>query len=138
MGKLYWKFLSVVFLFCLTASEVRSQTAADAMSHPVIMKYYTAADLQYLEANAPQKLAAIIYYYTASFIVEPINCNDCIQFDSTKFDVSRFEQFRQLDQAYVRVYEKYGFKLTLLPVNQLLYTIPIQERLIPQGENNPH
>lgn len=138
MSKLLWKSLSILLFCIITGTKVYSQTAAEAMTHPVIMRYYTASELQYLEANAPQKLAAIIYYYTASFVVEPISCNDCVPFDSTQFDVSQYEQFRQLDQAYVRVYEKYGFKLTLLPVSQLVYTIPIQERLIPQGENNPH
>jgi hypothetical protein len=97
------------------------------MTHPVIMKYYTPEQLQYLEQHDTTELKSIIYFFTQSFIVTPIQCGDCVPFDSLNFDIMQYEHLRQKDQAYIRTFDKYGFKLVILPVNQLPYVYGIHQ-----------
>jgi hypothetical protein len=121
-------FLSALLLsalLCISPARIAAQTASEAMSNPVILGYYSAEELSEMERDAPEKLAAIIYYYTASFTVEPVECDDCIPFDPALFDVSKYEQYRLADETYSRTFEKYGFRLTLVPVNQLTYKLPV-------------
>lgn len=112
---------------CIYGERLGAQTAAEAMTSPVIMSYYSAEELGEMERLAPEKLATIIYYYTASFTVEAVECDDCIPFDPALFDVSKYEQYRLADATYSRTFEKYGFRLTLVPVNQLTYKMPIHQ-----------
>ncbi len=114
-------------LLCIFPEQVGAQTASEAMSSPVIMGYYSAEELSELERDAPEKLATIIYYYTASFTVEAIECDECIPFDPALFDVSKYEHYRLADQVYSHTFEKYGFRLTLVPVNQLKYKMPVHQ-----------
>jgi hypothetical protein len=132
-------FLSIVigvFLF-LHGNVMNGQTtAAAAMQHPVILKYYTPAQLTYMEQNDTAELASIIYYFTKSFIVVPIECTDCIPFDSTNFDVTKYEHLRLRDDTYIRTFDKYGFKLILVPINQLPYQYAIHS-VSPVGPGAP-
>lgn len=92
---------------------------------PVLFNHYTTAQLEFMRDNDTLKYRTILYYYTQSFILEPIDCNDCIPFIADQFDINKYEQFRQQSTRYVRVYEKYGFKLTLLSIDELVYKLPI-------------
>lgn len=116
----------VVSAFILFSGKLPAQSATEAMKHPVILQHYSASELVELERISPEKLTTIIYYYTQSFIVEPIQCTECLPFDSLNFDVSKYEYLRKTDETFVRTFDKYGFKLTLIPVQQLTYIIPIQ------------
>lgn len=119
-------FVVSIFLF-LPWSKLRAQTAAEAMQHPVILKYYTPEQLQYFEQNDTTELKSIVYYFTQSFVVTPIQCEECLPFDSLHFDIMQFEYLRLKDEVYTRTFDKYGFKLVLLPVNQLPYVYPIHQ-----------
>lgn len=128
-----------LFIF-LSWNKLSAQTVAEAMTHPVIMKYYTQEQLLEIEANDSTELKSIIYYFTQSFTVIPIECDDCLPFDSLNFDIMKFEYLRQKEQTYIRTFDKYGFKLILLPVNQLPYVYAIhQVPAFDPGEiNAPH
>lgn len=132
--------LAVSALILFSPNKLSAQSAAEAMTHPVIMKYYTAEQLQYLEQNDTTELKSIIYYFTQSFTVIPIQCDDCIPFDSLNFDIMKFEHLRQKEQTYIRSFDKYGFKLIILPVSELPYVYAIhQVPAIDQGEGHyPH
>jgi hypothetical protein len=116
----------MIVLFCFLCNSSKAQTALQASQIPSIARYYTLAQLQELEQHDTTELHAVIYYYTHSFIVEPIQCSDCLPFDSTNFDVSKYEYLRLTDQTYIRSFDKYGFKLILLPINAMPYYYPIQ------------
>jgi hypothetical protein len=135
---LYPLLVSAFILF--SSNKLPAQSAADAMTHPVIMKYYTAEQLQYLEQNDTTELKSIIYYFTQSFTVVPIQCDDCVPFDSLNFDIMKFEHLRQKEQTFTRTFDKYGFKLVILPVSQLPYVYAIhQVPEIDPGEGHyPH
>jgi hypothetical protein len=129
-----------VSLFLLVWNELPAQTAAEAMMHPVISKYYTAEQLQYLEQHDTTELKSIIYYFTQSFTVIPVQCDDCLPFDSLAFDITKFEHLRLANETYIRTFDKYGFKLILKPVSEMPYYYDIQH-VAPVGPgkaNEPH
>jgi hypothetical protein len=72
------------------------------------------------------KYKILKYYYTQSFILEN-TCVNCPKRDFDKFDILPFESLRQANTRYIRNYDKYGFKLTLLARSELLYLMPIQQ-----------
>jgi hypothetical protein len=112
----------VVFLLSSAITSVAQTTpqavAKDPFTNPVILSHYTLAELQQLSVK---KLKSITYYYTQSYILDSISCTDCRVFDRVHFDVSQFEQFRKQNERYVREYSKYGYRLTLLSRDELLY-----------------
>ena len=97
----------------------------DSYSNPVILSHYSVKDLQEIQSQDSEKFKSIVYYYTQSFIVEKIDCVDCVETDLTKFDVTLYEKLRSKNQRYIREYDKYGFKLTLLSIDELQYKLPI-------------
>ena len=114
---------ALLFIFC---GHGQAQTALQASQNPVIMHYYSLQQLQELENTDTAALNSVIYYFTQSFIVEPIQCNDCLPFDSAHFDVAKYEYLRLPDQTFIRTFDKYGFKLILFPVSEMPYYYPIQ------------
>jgi len=140
MKHLLYSIVVSAFLLLQGTSMLQAQTtAAAAMTHPVITKYYTAEQLLYMEHNDTAQLAAIIYYYTKSFTVVPVDCYDCLPFDSTTFDVTRFEYLRKTDETYSRSFDKYGFKLVLVPMSEMPYPVIHGVPLVSPAENNqPH
>ncbi|MDF2436517.1 MAG: hypothetical protein K0Q95_893 [Bacteroidota bacterium] len=90
----------------------------NTFTNPIILSHYSLAELQALSAK---KIASINYYYTESFILDSIACNECRPFEPEKFDVSQFEQFRQQSTRYIRDYTKYGYRLTLLSRDEMKY-----------------
>ncbi|MCD6019861.1 MAG: hypothetical protein K0S53_2982 [Bacteroidetes bacterium] len=93
--------------------------------NPVILNHYSVPELQSLQASDTVKYNSIRYYYTSSFIFEPYACNSCNPIAISDFDVSQYEYLRQKSKRYVRHFSKYGFKLTLLSINELTYKLPI-------------
>jgi hypothetical protein len=110
-------------MFAIKANA--QSTLNTALSNPVILTHYTADELQALAVSDSAKLNSIVYYYTQSYQVEPVECSDCLPFDPSTFDISRYEHLRAQDTAYTREFTKYGFRLTLFPVNSLRYTYPV-------------
>jgi hypothetical protein len=114
-------FLIAFFLFLASVACGQTQEqpeGKDPFNNPVILSHYTVTDLQQVSVK---KLKAINYYYTQSFILDSISCNECRPFDPENFDVSLFEQFRKQSERYTREYTKYGYRLTLLSRDELLY-----------------
>lgn len=97
----------------------------NALQNKVLLKHYSSGELQQIKQYNPQKYNTIVYYYTKSFKVEKITCSDCKEFDPELFDVSEYERFRKKDVEFTRVFYKYGFTLTLLPIAELEYKLPI-------------
>ena len=131
---------AVSFFILLSWNKLSAQTAAEAMAHPVIMKYYTPEQLQYLELHDTTELKSIIYYFTQSFTVIPVQCDDCLPFDPAQFDISKYEHLRLENETYIRTFDKYGFKLILKPVNEMPYYYAIQHvsPVGPGKTNEPH
>lgn len=123
---------TLILLFFVRISVFSQTTTAgsskgiDPYRNPVILSHYSVADLHDIEANDSLKFTTIVYYYTQSFFVEKIDCSDCVQQDLSAFDVAPYENLRLKHDRYVRTFEKYGFKLTLLSVDELLYKLPTQ------------
>lgn len=122
------------FLFCVCACTMlvsrlaaQSPLVAEALKHPVILKYYTPDQLQSLGESDSTKLKSIVYYFTQSFIVIPEQCDECLPFDPQNFDILAYEHLRLPDQTYICSFGKYGFKLVLLPVNELPYRYPVHQ-----------
>lgn len=89
-----------------------------------LLNYYSEADLIDLEKNNPQKYNVIYKYYTSSYLFEKTECSGCIETDAATFDVSAYESFRKKSERVIIVQNKYGFKLTLLAIDELDYTMP--------------
>jgi hypothetical protein len=128
--------IAIVLCFFFPPKASAQSALQQALSNPVIMQHYTQEQLEELALNDTTELNSIVYYFTASFIVEPIQCFDCLPFDSTMFDISKYEHLRKRDTVYTREFGKYGFRLTFVPINQLPYIYGIhQVPMIDPGEN---
>lgn len=118
--------LSILIFFYLLSLTIKGQTPlSKPFENPVILNHYSIQDLQFLQETDSIKFKSIIYYYTSSFIFEERKCNDCIPVSIDNFDVSQYEYLRQKNSRYTRDFWKYGFKLTLLSINELTYKLPI-------------
>lgn len=122
----------LVFFFLVQAAYSQTKSALskqipveDPFQNKAILSHYSVAELQSIKDNNIEKFNTIVYYYTESFILEKISCSDCITVDLDEFDVFKFEKFRLKDKRYVREYDKYGAKLTLLSIDELTYKLPI-------------
>jgi len=102
-----------------------ASSKSDPFKNPVILTHYSVADLQLMQAQDSVKFQTVVYYYTRSYIIEKISCTDCIEINISTFDVSEYEKFRKKSERYIRVFDKYGFKLTLLSIDELQYKLPI-------------
>ncbi|MGZ3862722.1 MAG: hypothetical protein ACXVPN_15590 [Bacteroidia bacterium] len=119
----------LLFLCFLSGSVRLVAQSADAKFNPfqhyVLLKHYTEAELQAMASSDTLKYKTVIYYYTQSYIAEPVTCAGCATFDPARFDVFEYERFRKKSSRYSRVWTKYGFKLTLLSIDELKYKLPI-------------
>jgi hypothetical protein len=121
----------ILVFFLLLNSQIKSQTTYakfDPFTNPVILSHYTVIELQNYQINDTAKFNAIVYYYTQSFIVEPLICDECPAFDPATFDVSKYEYIRKKSERYIRDFYKYGFKITMLSVDELKYKLPIHQQ----------
>lgn len=116
----------ILILFYLKYLPINAQNGvSNPFENPVILNHYTVQDLQSLQQTDTTKFNSIIYYYTSSYIFEETQCNNCIPVNTSNFDVSEYEYLRQKTSRYTRDFWKYGFKLTLLSINELTYKLPI-------------
>ena len=101
--KKFTRSLAFIAIACLLIPVTGwSQSLDIALNNPVIMKYYTAEQLQELAETDTAELNSIVYYFTQSFTVEPVECTDCIPFDSAAFDITKWEYLRERDSVYTR------------------------------------
>lgn len=108
------------------SSTINGQTSvSNPFENPVVLNHYSIQDLQSLQQTDTIKFNSIVYYYTSSYIFEERKCNDCVPISADNFDVSEYEYLRQKTSRYTREFKKYGFKLTLLSINELTYKLPI-------------
>lgn len=122
---------SIILIISLSVNLVGQTTAKknDPYSNPVILKHYSVSELQQIEASDSVKFNSIIYYYTQSFFIEKVDCPTCEEeVDINKFDISKYEYLRKRSERFVRDAEKYGIKLTLLSIDELVYKLPIHNQ----------
>lgn len=119
------KLFIAIFFYILCYSAKGQNIASNPFENPVILSHYSVQDLQSLQLNDSIKFNRIVYYYTSSFIFEESECNDCSPVSLVNFDVSDYEYLRQKNARYTRNFWKYGFKITLLSINELIYKLPI-------------
>jgi len=118
-------FLSCLsFFFLLPTSKAQVNPIEDPYQNQIIKAHYKTAELHSIQQNDSLKFNSIVYYYTKSFILEKVSCN-CDQIDLLTFDISQYEYLRKKKERYTRHFEKYGFKLTLLSIDELKYKLPI-------------
>lgn len=119
------KIFILIFFYFLSITINGQISTSNPIDNPVILNHYTVQDLQSLQQNDTTKFNSIIYYYTSSYIFEERKCNECVPISAENFDVSEYEYLRQKNTRYTRDFWKYGFKLTLLSINELTYKLPI-------------
>ena len=113
-------------LFFLAVLYVNAQIPnPDPFQNPVILQHYTVQDLQSIQQTDSVKYNTIAYYYTQSFIFTNDTTCNCVPLSITDFDISQYEYLRKKSKQYTRYFEKYGFTLTLLSIDELLYKLPI-------------
>jgi hypothetical protein len=122
MRKCVFIFFLIVSVFSVKSQILNYNIEIDS----IIMKNYGLAEYPNIVQDSV-KYNLLKYYHTESFIIEYLFCTDCVKIDYDKFDILPFESLRQENTRYVRNYDKYGFKLTLLARSELLYLMPIQQ-----------
>lgn len=115
-----------LLLFCCFLYSPAQTSPVDPFQHPVILQHYDALKLATLQQTDTLKFKTIVYYYTQSYIFEAVDDNSPTPQAESTFDVSKYEYLRKKDKRYERYFEKYGFKLTLLSIDELVYKLPIQ------------
>lgn len=95
----------------------------------VMLNHYSASDLEEIKNEDSLKFVSLIYYYSRSFILEKIDCEDCLSFDFADFDISMYENKRQENDNVTIINNKYGFMLTLIACKDLLHKLPIHSKI---------
>lgn len=120
--------LSIIW-FATSFSFVKAQDTTSfsykSKANKVILKHYSFNQLQELKAIDSVKFNTIHYYYKNSFIINTIPCTDCIAFDLSDFDVTWVEKLRKKSNRVEYTFDKYGFKVILLSIDELVYKMPI-------------
>jgi hypothetical protein len=113
-------------LFFIFSFTLKAQTASvNPFQNQVILQHYSVQDLQAMQQSDTLKFKAICYYYTQSFIFKSRKCNTCPLVTAATFDVSQYEYMRKKDTRYTRHFEKYGYEITFLSIDELQYKLPI-------------
>ena len=113
------------FIFFCGFLQTKAQTGnADPFQNYTIRQHYDSLELVAMQQNDPAKLSSLLYYYRQSFEFETTDCL-CTPPLADTFDISQYEYLRKRNVRVVRYFEKYGFKLTLLAINEMTYRLPI-------------
>jgi hypothetical protein len=116
----------VFFIFLLYITPLKGQITLDPYQNSVILNHYSVQDLQSIQQTDSIKFKTICYYYTQSFVFEQTECIGCTStITINEFDISQYEYMRLKDKQFTRYFEKYGFKVTFLSIDQLTYKLPI-------------
>lgn len=102
-----------------------------------LLTHYTENELLEIKNSSPTKFELISYYYLETYTLEITDSSNVYQslFYPEKFDISKYESQRKLDEAVVIEFDKYGLRLTIFPYNQLEMLTPLQEFLKNELEN---
>ena len=121
-------FVCCFFLAKNSSAQTSSTKYTNPYTNPVILSHYSIQDLQQIENQDSIKFNSIVYYYTQSYLIEPIICDECPVVDINTVDVSQYEYLRKKTERHTRDLYKYGFKITLLSVDELKYKLPIHNQ----------
>jgi len=121
-------FVCCFFLTKNSSAQTSSTKYTNPYTNPVILSHYSIQDLQQIENQDSIKFNSIVYYYTQSYLIEPIICDECPVVDINTVDVSQYEYLRKKTERHTRDLYKYGFKITLLSVDELKYKLPIHNQ----------
>jgi len=127
LKKLLFFFLAVFFANKIVAQNT-STKYTNPYTNPVILSHYPVQELQQIETQDSVKFNSIVYYYTQSFLIEAIVCDECPTTDINTVDVSTFEYLRKRSERHSRDFYKYGYKITLLSIDELKYKLPIHNQ----------
>ena len=108
--------LTVLTCLCLHSS---GQGNTNPYQNRLIAKYYTTSELEYIQANMPQKFNEIKMYYIHSFSVVQAPCNGCPAIDLSLVDVKEFESQRLPNQRVTITDSERGFTITLISKKEL-------------------
>jgi hypothetical protein len=115
--------LWLIFFCCFL--QTKAQTgSSDPFQNYAIRLHYDSLELLTIQQSDPSKFNSIQYYYTQSYEFETTECL-CTPSSADTFDISQYEYLRKKNVRVERYFEKYGFKLTLLAINEMTYRLPI-------------
>lgn len=120
-------FLCLVFLILGFAVDAQTPSL-NPFQNQVILKHYSVQDLQAMQQADTLKFKTICYYYTQSFSFKSKKCDGCPPVTVDMFDVSEYEYMRKKDKRFTRHFEKYGFEITFLAIDELQYKLPIHNQ----------
>ena len=127
MIKKYILLSSLWFASCFLLVNAQDTTEVNfkVKANKVILKHYTFEQLQELKTIDSVKFNTIHYYYKKSFILTTIPCTECVEFDLADFDISWVEKLRKKSTRVEYTFDKYGVKVILLSIDELVYKLPI-------------
>ena len=99
--------------------------SADPVSNPVILKYFNPQQVENMRLNDTLAYNTLIYVLTESFSLEKLTCTDCSETDLQFIDVMDWEYLRKNNETVTAEFPKYGFKITLVPVEEMKYRLPV-------------
>ncbi len=115
--------LWLMFFCCFL--QTKAQTGnTDPFQNYAIRLHYDSLELVSIQQNDPAKFNSILYYYIQSYEFETTDCL-CTPPSADTFDISQYEYLRKKNVRVERYFEKYGFKLTLMAINEMPYRLPI-------------
>ncbi len=85
----------------------------------LIAKYYTPAELDYLQTNLPQKFNQVKFFYIYSFYVTALPCTGCPAANLSLVDVRDYESYRLPDQLVTINEPSKGYSITLISKRDL-------------------
>jgi len=119
--------ISFSLLICFAAVQLSAQTRASSQDTDIrLLTHYSQEELDEIETTDALKFNTIVYYYTKSYIVEKIASINATSIDTAAIDVSKFEHLRKEHERAVMTFEKDGFRLILLSLDELKYRLPTQ------------
>ena len=130
MNKSY--FCCILLFSFFLSTGLQSQTLVEKYPDPfknkVILSHYSVSQLQQIHATDSMKFNVINYYYNQSFIIEHVDCVNCTPINLTDFDITQYEHLRKRHERVTHSFYKFGFKLTLLSIDELTYKLPIHNQ----------
>lgn len=113
---------ALFFVFLTTHAQNTPQH--DLSLHRGALRYFSGVELKAMEIENPSHYAALQYYFTNSFTVETIGCENCpLDYDAFYnyhlFNVQEHEAQRLSEEAYTFVYRD-QFLISLHPHTQVL------------------
>lgn len=115
--------LCLIFFCCFLQTNAQTGNT-DPFQNYAIRLHYDSMELASIQQNNPAKFNSILYYYLQSYEFETTDCL-CTPPSADTFDISQYEYLRKRNVRVERYFEKYGFKLTLMAINEMPYRLPI-------------